>query len=186
MSSTSTSHFPEDIMVNETNTAAPSFFSSEAAQNIHPEADYRELIIDHNGKVAEVTIVKTSSATKEKHNENGFELSYAEYSSITVTPPISLNTDGACFPGANWCCDEEHEWIETDSLGRATITTHISAQKMQDFNNCDSFRSLPGDFCFDIDTPKEADLRGIRVMIEQVMEVEYESDKGTSLGNVAL
>lgn len=166
-------------MVNETHAAAPSFFSSETVHNIHPETDYRELVIDHNGKVAEATMVKMSSATKEKYNEDGFEVSHAECSSKAVTPPNSLNTDGACFSRADWRDDEEHEWSETESLGRAIITTHISAQEMQDYNDNDSFQNPAGDFRCDIDTENEAYLEGIRVMIEQVMEVEYESDNGT-------
>lgn len=179
LSSTSTSPFPEDIMVNETNAAATSFFSFETVHNIHPETDYRELVIDHNGKVTEVTRVKTSSAIKEKYNEDGFELSHAEYTSTAVIPPNSLNTDGPCFSKADWCDDEEHQRSETESLGRAIITTHISAQEMQDYNDNDSFRTPPGDFRYDIDTENEADLGGIRVMTVQVMEIEYESDNGT-------
>jgi hypothetical protein len=166
-------------MVNETNAVAPSFFSSETVQHIHPETDYRELVIDHNGKVTEVTMVKTSSATKEKYDEDGFELSHVECFSTAVTPPNSLNTDGACFSRADWCADEEHEWSGTESLGRAIITTHISAQEMKDYKDNDSFQNLPGYFRCDIDPENEADLEGIRVMIEQVMEVEYETDNGT-------
>jgi hypothetical protein len=136
-------------------------------------------VIDYNGKVSEVTMVKTSSATKEKYNEDGFEQSHAECSSTAVTPPNSLNTDGVCFSRADWRDDEEHEWSETESLGRAIITTHISAQEMKDYNDNDSLKTPPGVFRYDIDTEIEADLEGIRVMIEQVMEVEFESDIGT-------
>jgi hypothetical protein len=165
-------------MVNETNAAAPSFLSSETVQNIHPETDYRELVIDHNGKVAEVAMVKTSSATEEKYTEEGFELSNAECSSTAATPPNSLNIDGTCFSRADWRDDEEHERSETESLGRAIITTHISAQAMQDYNDNDYFRGHPGGFRHDIDVENEANLGGIRVMIEQMMEVGYELDNG--------
>jgi hypothetical protein len=177
---TITSFSPEEIMVNESNAAAPSFSSSQTAQNIYAETIHRELTIDENGKVTETKGDKKASEAEAKDIENGFSLSHLELSAMSPTPPNSLIREESCFSGADLCDDSEvvhndQEQVETEAerLGRAIITTHISAQKIHN-------RELNhhGDLCYDWDAEGKEKFGGIRVMIEQVVEVEYESDNG--------
>jgi hypothetical protein len=184
-SSAITSRSPEEAMVDGSNAAAPSFSSSQTAQNTNAEVIQRELVIDQNGKVTETKVQKASSVAEKKNIENELNLAHFEFSPTVPPPPNSLSTDEMFFPGADLSegevedHDEEREESETESLGRAIITTHISAQKMHNTDFHESFRHHPGDIFHDVDTEGKDKLGGIRVMIEQVVEVEYESDNGS-------
>lgn len=173
--STKTSHPPEDAVVNESNVATPSFSSSQTTQNIHTETIRRDLAIDQNGKITETKAQRANSAVEEKHIKCELSLARLEFFRTVPTPPNSPSLDEICFPSAALSGDEvedddeEQKDSETKSLGRAIITTHISAQKMHDSEH------HPGDFFYNVDAEGMVKLGGIRVMIEQVFEVEYES-----------
>lgn len=168
-------------MVNESNAAQLSFSSSQTAQSIHAEMVRHELAGNQNGQVAEINGRKMASAVKGEDFENEPSLAPLEFS---PNPPNSLSADEISFPKAGPSDngfeghDEGQEDSGTESLGRAIITTHISAQKMRDPDFDESFKQHPGDFFYDVDAEGKVELGGIRVMIEQVVEVEYESDSG--------
>lgn len=169
-------------MVNESNVAMPSFSTSQTTQNIHAETIRRDLDIDQNGKITEIKVQRASYAVEEKDIKYELSLAQLEFFRTAPTLPNSLSLGESCFPSADLrgdeveVDDEEQEDSETKSLGRAIITTHISAQKMHDSDHDDSFRHHPGDFFYDVDAEGMVKLGGIRVMIEQVFQVEYESD----------
>jgi hypothetical protein len=168
-------------VVNESNVATPSFSSSQTTQNIHAETIRRDLAIDQNGKITETKVQRANSAVEEKHIKCELSLARLKFFRTVPTPPNSPILDEICFPSAALSGDEvedddeEQKDSETKSLGRAIITTHISAQKMQDSDHDDSLRHHPGDFFYNVDAEGMVKLGGIRVMIEQVFEVEYES-----------
>jgi hypothetical protein len=178
---TITSFSPEEIMANVSNAAAPSFSSAQTVQNMDTDIANRELTVDENGKVTETKVGKKGSEADVKDIENGFSLSHREFSPVTPTPPNSLIREEICFSSATLYdkgeivdSDAEQEESEAERLGRAIITTHISAQKM---HSRDLHHS--GDLFDDRDAEGKEKFGGIRVMIEQVVEVEYESDNGT-------
>ncbi|PMD33873.1 hypothetical protein L207DRAFT_147648 [Hyaloscypha variabilis F] len=187
--SASTSCSPEEAMVDESSVAAPSFSSSQTAQNMHAEVSHRELVMDQNGKIIEVEVQREATAEGATDVEDELSL---QFSPTSPKPPNSLSTDKFCFSGLDLKDDgfededddeeppeqQQQQEIEAESIGRAIITTHISAQKMHDadFDGC--FRLNQGDSFLDIDAAGKMKLGGIRVMIEQVVEVEYESDNG--------
>jgi hypothetical protein len=181
-SSTNTSHPPEEAVVNESNVATPSFSTSQTTQNILAETIRRDLAIDQNGKITGIKVQRANYAVEEKDIKYELSLAQLEFFRTAPTLPNSLSLGESCFPSADLSGDEvevddeEQEDSETKSLGRAIITTHISAQKMHDSDHDDSFRHHPGDFFYDVDAEGMVKLGGIRVMIEQVFEVEYESD----------
>ncbi|KAE9366826.1 hypothetical protein N431DRAFT_515443 [Stipitochalara longipes BDJ] len=197
-SNETTSQSPEEAMVDEPHAPTPSFSTSQIAQNIHAEMFHREFAIDHNGKITEVKVQRKSTAGKAKDVENELSLARLQFSPTSPTPPNSLSTDKISLSGTDLSVDgfgdddeeqpeqqqqqqeEEGEEEETDAerIGRAIITTHISAQKMHDADSDGAFRHHAGDSFHDIDAEGKMKLGGIRVMIEQVVEVEYESDNG--------
>jgi hypothetical protein len=169
-------------MVNESNAAVPSFSSSQTAQSVHAEGTYPGFVVNQNGKVVEIKAQRTTPAVEEKDVKQDLSLTQLECSRTIQNPPNSLGSGEICFQGADWSEDEvEHdderqEDSEIGSLGRAIITTHISAQKMYHSEQGESFRRYSEDFFYGVDAEGMAKLDGIRVMIEQVIEVEYESD----------
>jgi len=176
-------------MVDDSSAEVPSFSSSQTAQNTQSERVPRELAIDENGKITEVKVRRESSAmeTKELENELGLD---AEFSPISPTPPNSLSTDATYFSEPNLSVDgledevegqeqQQEEETEAENIGRAIITTHISAQKMHEADFDGSFRHHARDSLRGIDAEEKMKLGGIRIMVEQVVEVEYESDNGS-------
>jgi hypothetical protein len=145
--------------------------------------------MDQNGKIIEVEVHRETTAEGATDVEDELGL---EFSPTSPTPPNSLSTDKFCFSGPDLKDDgfededddeepleqQQQQETEAESIGRAIITTHISAQKMHDadFDGC--VRLNQGDSFLDIDAAGKMKLGGIRVMIEQVVEVEYESDNG--------
>jgi hypothetical protein len=180
--STNASHPPEDVVVNESNVATPSFSSFQTTQNIHAETIHRDLAIDQNCKITEIKVQRVNSAVEEKDIKYELSLAQLGFFQTAPTPPNSLSLGEICFPSADMSGDEVEDDdegqkdSETKSLGRAIITTHISAQKMHDSDHDDSFRHHPGDFFYNVDAEGMVKLGGIWVMIEQVFEVEYETD----------
>jgi hypothetical protein len=181
-STTITSRSPDEIRVDESNAAAaPTFSSSETAQNVDIERNQHELVLDQNGKVTQIRVERAPSDAGDKDSEIGVSSTHVEHLPTIQTPPNLLITEEAAFSDEEFCdgevegVDEEREDSDVESLGRAIITTHISAQKM-DNSIVDKFsrNDSPEDFLYGVD----AKLGGIRVMIEQVVEVEYESDLG--------
>jgi hypothetical protein len=152
--STTSSHSPEDIFPNEPNAAASSFSTSRTAQNMDVEQNAPELPGDGNGKVTEYEAPSSSSGEKDA---DGPSSSMAE---ATCRPTVQNPVSGTEI------CEGESETME-----RAIITTHISAQKMHD-PDVEKFRSREGG--------DQGKFGGIHVMIEQVVEVELNMDRLSS------
>lgn len=175
-STTSTSR---DVRVHEPTPAALSFSSSQTAQNVDFECLHQELVIDENGKFTEAEVERGFCAAGDKDIENTLSSTHLKVSPTIQTPFESLNIEEACPPSPELFDDEnvgadEREESDVESLGRAIITTHISAQKMDDWTLGKHSRHHSGDILSNVD----AKFGGIRVLIEQMVEVEYESDLG--------
>jgi hypothetical protein len=144
----------ENVVANESNGAASSISTFRTAQIVDAEMNAPELPADEDGKVTESKFEAPTSST-EGDDVDGRARSMSEVANLPLTYEPTVHHP---IPSIEICEDE------SETTERAIITTHISAQKMYDFD----FSPFGGQY-EDDGTGK---LGGIHVMIEQVVEIE--------------
>ncbi len=140
------------------------------AQNMYVETNTPELIVDENGKVSEMMTETTSSSVKAEHIKT---TSGSDTLSPLNAQPSHYRNSQILFSNSNpdMSDDEGEEEDRGGTAEKAIITTHISAQRMHDPEFTEEFKTLYGDR---LDNEGGGKLGGIRVVIEQVFEVEID------------
>lgn len=169
--STTNLHSPQDIMVNESSIPPPPFTSSQTVHNLDAKSNTPELCVDENGKVSEIKL-KTPSPMEAKHVD---PQSTSALFMLSPTDPKHPHGKTSQIPfsslNPNISGEEGEEEDNSGTTERAIITTHISAQKKYDDTELQEELKASGE---KLDNEGEGRLGGIRVVVEQVYEVEID------------